>query len=61
MRCPQPDCAGLGPQSAQNKARLKEMLDADDVSMFGQTFGHTWKVTKQERENTRRAMEMGAL
>jgi hypothetical protein len=53
IRCPQPDCAGLGPQSAQiNKARLQEMLDADEVSMFGQTCGHTWKLTKQERGNT---------
>ena len=62
IRCPEPECVGRAPQSAMiNKVQLKEMLDADDVTVFGAICGHTWRLSKQEKDNTRRALEKGVL
>ncbi len=62
IRCPDPACAGREPQSATvDEAWLKERLGAGDVPLFGAICGHNWKMTKQEMDNTRKAMAEGLL
>ena len=60
IRCPYPECANRDPQSVQFvRTAVKQRLDTnEDITVGGFYCGHSWNLTKQEKENARKAIAL---
>ena len=63
IRCSQPECASLQPQTAQfNRTELKkELADNKDIRVFGTICGHSWNLSESEKNNISKALADGAI
>jgi hypothetical protein len=58
-RCPETECANRNEQSQQfNHNRLQRMLHYDEeINFVGAICGHTWRLSKTEKERLRKMLE----